>query len=63
MGWFDMGGWKTYLGLAGKVLVLVSSELFGADAGAQVMNVIGSLSNLFLIWGVAHKIEKAGNGK
>jgi len=63
MGWLAMGGWKTYIGLAGKVLVLVASELFGADAGAQVMKVIDSLSNLFLIWGVAHKIEKAGNGK
>ena len=58
-----MDGWKTWLGLVGKVLVLVSSELFGPEAGGQVMEIIDALSNLFIIWGVAHKIEKAGNGK
>jgi len=63
MGYFDMGGWKTWLGLFGKVLVLVATELFGAEAGASVLAIIDQLSNLFIIWGVAHKIEKAGNGK
>ena len=58
-----MDGWKTWLGIAGKGAVLIMTELFGADAGGEMLKIVDALSNLFIVWGIAHKIEKAGNGK
>jgi len=54
-----MGGWKTWSGILGKVAVLIGTEFFGVPAGDALTVIFDKVSELLIIVGVAHKIEKA----